>query len=262
MTTDTRTEAERRYDAERDGTLYLVRQPAAAAPAWNAPAALVTDYLTAVFRRFSTEKSMPTVEGIALMAETIMTLCAAEEDEPPPAAPSSAVTVEHDEGSITYRCGSNAIYFDPSYDGVQLSVFNCSAFELEEVDSGLPDLIALMADPRVRAALGRSPAMPPVSAIEVEHLYHDLDRRGDLTEEPRGPLAYVSYMMGEDGTKAEFSIRVDGSHAPYVSLPWSQEVATDTAEQAARNLLALLNDPRVQAARVRYEAGAPLKKAA
>lgn len=88
-------------------------------------------------------------------------------------------------------------------------------------------------------------------AIEIEYLYSDPNQAGDLTTEPCGPLAYVTYQLGSGKTLVEYSIKVDGSVPPYMTmLPDGRtEIWPDTAEQIARNVLTLLADPRVRAAR-------------
>jgi hypothetical protein len=94
-------------------------------------------------------------------------------------------------------------------------------------------------------------------AVRVERLYYDETHPlGDMSLEPRGPLAYVGYIVGAGDDTVEVSFNVAGDFPPEVSLFGRDAVPLDQVERAIANLQLLLADPRVQAARQ------PMKRAA
>lgn len=119
----------------------------------------------------------------------------------------------------------------------------------------------------VQIALDESPTFTPPAAptLRIEQLYYDQSKRGDLSKDAQsGPLAYVDYFAGAGDAEVGISFNVGGTHAPEIEM-LGRMVALDTVFAALANLHILLADERVQQARVRYEAGAPVqpvKKAA
>lgn len=83
-------------------------------------------------------------------------------------------------------------------------------------------------------------------AIEVTHLYHNPNQGGDITDQPLGPLSCTDYALGD--TFLSFDAEGGGAQ---VSLFGHDPVDLDRLERTLDNLLALLADPRVKAARGR-----------
>lgn len=80
--------------------------------------------------------------------------------------------------------------------------------------------------------------------IEVTHLYHDPNQGNDITDKPVGPLACVDYAYGD--TFISFDAEDGGTQ---VSLFGNDPIDLDRLERTLDNLLVLLADPRVAAAR-------------
>lgn len=104
------------------------------------------------------------------------------------------------------------------------------------------------------APLGTSPIVL-APAVRVENLYRDLNHPlQDVTNQPGvGPLAYTSYVAGVGDDQVELTFTTNGSFPPKVYMYGSEE-PLDQVERVIANLQLLLADPRVVAARAAYAA--------
>jgi hypothetical protein len=102
--------------------------------------------------------------------------------------------------------------------------------------------------PMLPALGGAAVCLSP--AIRVGYVYHDPDEGGDLTEKPVGPLAWVDYECGEGDARARISFGAESE--PYrlsTAFAGHADIGLEAIERAIRNMQALLDDPRVKAAR-------------
>lgn len=173
MITDTRTDAERRYDAERDGSLYTQ-------PATNEYADLPEDIKEWIDGHRSREHSplfndllgwvdaqIAADDDELAVADWIDTQPAAEA-APPRRAPH--ITVEEADTWTDFRSGGVLITV---YDGgVDLTLYRNSIdgvpITFDMLGALMVDLSKLLADDRLRAALGERPLLESVEALLAE----------------------------------------------------------------------------------------------
>ncbi len=259
-TRDTRTDAEKRYDAERDGTLYL---PPALAEAGDqltpagqgSPVQQIAAYLAAAFRQ-----GMPTAEGFTQMAQQIELMCTLDNDEGlPPAACELAgdVSITHkDSDWVSCEAGEVTIGFEDEW----ITLFG--AREQHTWDEGrvfFAALDRLLTHPYVRARLGLDPrsgsahrqAEQPAPAVHVEQW------QSEGTE-------YVDFTAGDELTKV--LIGTYGCDKPGIELVIGgtginervdKVITLADVRQLRDNLTAILGDPRLAGVVARAEAGAP-----
>lgn len=288
MTTDTRTEAEKRYDAERDGTLYTtpVNPEPAHLLALRAQIDAETDpdmrkrlICRMVDQVLGLTDDAPEADGLpAEVASGEMSLLqyAARwiDQHLPTPQPTEDVLIGHIDGCpvlASYSDETGKLYAaELTWHDLKVSTDGRSYINLPSSDDdpncGCVGDVSLMDWQRIRAliqsgvidqlvALAQAhqtyPPPAATSKVRVTHNWHDTDEDGDLCNEPRGPLAYTNFLCGskEDDSICEISFPVAKHERPAVYMFGRDELDLNVVERTLDSLLTLLADPCVQAMR-------------
>lgn len=294
-TIDTRTEAERRYDAERDGSLYL-RPVAAEIAADHA----VADPIAALRAQIDATEDYETRRRLIFrLFDTIIAT-----DTAPAGGESDTLAGYLPDGTPIH--GEYLIGVEPKarwgvvavdYPGWRITMDHDGYFTIANDAGGgetLCDEWHMRDLPTRRAAVSHlllsdtlerlhaaavawergdmpTPAAPVASPMQAEHqievAYAYRAPDGDLVDEPIGPIACTDFTLGDGLTKV--LIGDYSGDKPGIELVIGGTCINDRIEQVITladvrqlrdNLTALLSDPRVLAACA--EAGAPVVKQA
>jgi hypothetical protein len=182
MTTDTRTEAEKRYDAERDGTLYIVAAPATPYNAGHVAGVVAAAAIDPLFHRagfvLGQLSHMLTNELERAHAERLLTLLEAmvnpalvhvgydwldEDDElnidgRGEIAYTNYLAGQPNQGIAELCFSHRPIEVTAGTNTPIVYMFHRDELYLSEVEQTLPNLLALLADPQVHAMRVRAEA--------------------------------------------------------------------------------------------------------
>ena len=245
---DTRTEAERAYDATRLSPLTTAEKRAIARQADQALAAHFA-------RRSETEDANASIAVLSgLPAVNLETWQGDEDDDE-----ADTVYTDFKAGTgltevMVGTYGGDKAGIELHINSIPLNVWKHEVITLADLAQIRDNITALLNDERLRAQ-AEAPALRPIT---VEKLYRD--GSGDLVEEKCGPLAYVDYAIGinfeggeHDDDRAWISFCVAENRkpldytCPMVGLCDGEALPLHLVERAFVNFQRLLADPRVQA---------------
>jgi hypothetical protein len=230
------TEAERAYDALKDGSAYTKPE---------LPAEVASGEISALqcAARWLDQQRVVNAQP-AIPPVTVGRI------EPDPVAyPNEVYPLPGTE----YTCGSVLIEFLDDGSAPTVYSFGRDCMSLVEAEQAMRQLQALLADPRVQAAQqGTAPETDPppaAPAVRTARWYRDPNHGDDLTEEPCGPLNWIDYLCGEGDAEALVSIDVTTGRIGHVRLAGEAIESLDALHKAMPNMFTILADPRVKAAR-------------
>lgn len=291
MTIDTRTEAERRYDALKDGSTYVkptaddwpaevasgAISPLRYAARWldqHCAAPTPIDPVDALRAQFDASQDYATrlqlIKQIGDIQDARRKALEAERDD---------VLIGHIDGAPVlahYICDINnpdddgLAWAKVVWQGIEIEADGCSYLNLPMTGGCVGDIqlaewliVKQLAQTdvceRLMAVARRyprfrdvPPVLPPVAPqVRVTHNWYDVEQNNDICDEPRGPLAYTNFLCGskDADNSCEISFPVNKRERPVVYMFGRDELGLDEVERTLDSLLALLADPRVQAAR-------------